>query len=55
VRAWTGGADPRYTFGFVWHFDNGIPGRVVRAFACTAELSGHSPFSGTLRHAASVV
>jgi hypothetical protein len=52
VQAWTGGADQRYTSGYVWQFEDGVPGQVVRAFACTVMLSGHSPFSGTLRHAA---
>lgn len=52
AQAWTGGADQRYTPGYLWQFEDGTPGQVVRAFACTAMLSGHSPFSGTLWRAA---
>jgi hypothetical protein len=51
-QAWTGGADQTYTSGYLWQFQDGAPGQAVRAFACTVMLSGHSPFSGTLRHAA---
>jgi hypothetical protein len=51
-RAWTGGDDPRYTTGYLWHFDNGVPRQVVRRFVCTVELRGQTPFTGTLRGAA---
>ncbi|WP_432824623.1 hypothetical protein [Dactylosporangium sp. CA-092794] len=47
VAAWTGAGDRRYTSGYIWQFMDG-----VRGFACTAELTGHGPFTGTLRHAA---
>ncbi|MER7004943.1 septum formation family protein [Dactylosporangium sp. NPDC000555] len=52
VREWAGGRDDRYTSGYLWWFQEGIPGQAVRRFVCTASLSGHSPFSGTLRRAA---
>lgn len=52
-RAWTGGDAPGYTTGDLWQFDGGIPGQVLRRFLCTAELTGHSPFTGTLKNAAS--
>jgi hypothetical protein len=52
VRAWTGGDEPSYTAGFVWQFDDGVPGQVVRRFLCTVEFTGHRPFNGTLKSAA---
>ncbi|WP_433063438.1 septum formation family protein [Dactylosporangium sp. CS-033363] len=52
VRDWTGGRDGRYTSGYLWQFQNGVPGQAVRGFVCTAQLSGHGPFTGTLHHAA---
>lgn len=52
VRAWTDGDEPSYTAGFAWQFDDGVPGQVVRRFLCTVELTGHSPFNGTLKSAA---
>ena len=51
-RLWTGGDDPRYIPGYLWRFDDGVPGQVVRRFVCTVALAGHSPFLGTLRAAA---
>jgi hypothetical protein len=53
AQFWTGASDPQYASGYVWHFDDGVPGQSVREFACTAQLFGHGPFLGTLRHAAS--
>ncbi|MER7274991.1 hypothetical protein ABT369_11075 [Dactylosporangium sp. NPDC000244] len=52
ARAWTGAADARYESGYLWQFQDGVPGQAVRGFACTVRLAGHSPFTGTLRHAA---
>jgi hypothetical protein len=52
AQVWTTGADQRYTSGYLWQFEDGVPGQVVRAFACTVMLSGHGPFLGTLRYAA---
>ncbi|WP_433222085.1 septum formation family protein [Dactylosporangium sp. CS-047395] len=52
VRDWTGGRDGRYSSGYLWQFQNGVPGQAVRGFVCTAQLSGHGPFTGTLHHAA---
>lgn len=51
-RTWTGGDTPEYTTGYLWQFNDGIPGQVLRRFLCTTELSGHSPFTGTLKDAA---
>ncbi|GGM12000.1 septum formation family protein [Dactylosporangium sucinum] len=51
ANAWLGGADPRYTSGYLWWFENGVPGQAVRGFVCTARRTGHLPFTGTLRHA----
>ena len=52
AQTWTGGAAQQYSSGYLWQFQDGVPGQVVRSFACTVMLAGHSPFSGTLRHAA---
>jgi Septum formation len=52
AHVWTGGTDERYDSGYLWQFEDGVPGQVVRGFACTVTLAGHSPFSGTLRRAA---
>lgn len=51
ANAWLGGADPQYTSGYLWWFENGDPGEVVRSFVCTVTRTGHQPFTGTLRHA----
>jgi len=51
ARDWTGGDDQQYTTGYLWRYEDGIPGQAVRVFVCTARLAGHSPFTGTLRHA----
>ncbi|WP_018685034.1 hypothetical protein [Actinokineospora enzanensis] len=50
AEAWVGDLDRRYHPGYLWQFENGTPGTAVRAFVCTVTLSGHSPFTGTLRH-----
>jgi len=52
ARRWTGGDDVRYVAGYLWWFEDGVPGQAVRRFLCTVSLAGHSPFTGTLRGAA---
>jgi len=52
ARRWTGGDDARYVAGYLWWFEDGVPGHVVRRFLCTVSLAGNSPFTGTLRGAA---
>ncbi|WP_238012482.1 septum formation family protein [Dactylosporangium sp. AC04546] len=51
ANAWLGGADPQYTSGYLWWFENGAAGVAVRGFVCTVTRTGHQPFTGTLRHA----
>src|SRR5262249_36579908 len=40
ARRWTGGNDDRYVAGYLWWFEDGVPGRAVRRFLCTVSLAG---------------